>query len=716
MVKRVFIISLITVYITAAIFTVVMMLASAAPAQVIIEYYDREVPEGLEYIAGTTAVFNTDYWHYSGGYWLDGSRKEARIYDGAEAFWANPELYYDRPGMNIKAEGILPDSVKKCLNDGNDIVISVKPIKHDSVNLINAPKYFFENDCVYIVALPYFKVAHNILYTDYILDLDNHIPIVQDGYGWNVYSIYRNGVHIGELGSSFEKDGGAIEFSELYDKNGKVRSDKVFDVVSAATGAVTRAGANEINIGNGEFNSAGSVGMWFQYVFDVRFYRTPPIEIEPTPSPSPTPAPRPSPAPSPAPTPAPVPLPDLSVTGFRDYIYLTSSVARSYVKVKNVGFSELQNISLIFYDGVATHYKNVSLTPGEEKEMEFIWFTPESACTLQAYAEINPGRAVDESDYANNRRNFEIGINPPPSDLSISSVIPPSYPAGKPVLTLVEVRNAGGRDFSGADMVEVNLSIPSVSYNTTTKINIGVNQAQTVPFYWTAPLSPGLFEITAEVNPSRVINESNYSNNILTIPAEAVINPNPSYGCNVTRREWVETRLVRREYSNVYGSDGVQLFLPDGKPARISTSIYEEREFYAEVTLSARLAPDLIKSGYGLECEVTAGLRTNYDRPSAIIPLQDVYAYLPTDGYATAIQLEPVPGAANRWRFPVNASSVAGARVQYVPLNWPDGSAYLINLTARGAQSPGGAMCASVSARALVSGNMYEDDYTAPLY
>ena len=123
-----------------------------------------------------------------------------------------------------------------------------------------------------------------------------------------------------------------------------------------------------------------------------------------------------------------------------------------------------------------------------------------------------------------------------------------------------------------------------------------------------------------------------------------------------------------------------------------------------------------MKSGYGVECEVTTSVSTNYDVPGGVVPLQDVYAYLPTTNYSEAIKLEPVPGAANRWRFPVNPASVIGARVQYVPVNWPDGQAFRIGFTARDAQCPGGAMCATTYAQVMIYGSMYEDDYTAPLY
>ena len=817
MAKRVLFISIITAAVAATILALALPLAAAPPEPALVDYYDQGAPPGLDFVASTVAYFNTDYWHYSGGYWLDGDRKEARIYDHEEPFWQNTDIYYDRPGMNIKAKGLLPEPVLELIGSGAEITVSAVPRNPDAVNTKKHPQYSIEGGDVYIYALPYFNVSKNYDYNQFVPSLDRFIPIVSEGYGWNVYSIYRKNEQIGELGSSFVYDEDAIEFTELLDRDGRLQSGKVFNVRSFETGAVTRARASEITIGNGEFNTAGAVGMWFQFIFDVSFYKTPPGDLEAveikkpetaitgqaldcivtirnnsqieydgagaitvrlsdgaasyeksfglrageekdvaipwkapnapgkatltavvnpdraieesdygnnaasrevavaTPAPQPTPSPAPIPPPA-TPAPAPAPLPDLSVTGFRDTGYTVSSVARSFVKVKNAASTEITGIDLVFFDGGSAYHKNIDLKPNEEKEVEFIWFTPETACSLAAYAEINPGRAVAEADYSNNRRNINIGINLPPSDLSVASIIPASYPAGKPVVALVEVRNAGGRDFSGADMVEVRLDIPAANYSVTTKANIGANQSQTIPFYWTAPPAPGEFLIIAEANHSRVFDEADYSNNKLAITAEAVANPNPPYGCSYARREWTETRLVRREYSYVYGPDGTQLFTPDGLPVRVSTPVYEDRDFYAEVTISARLTPGDIKSGYGVECEVVTGISTNYDRPNVVIPLQDVYAYLQADGYSGAIKLEPVPGTSNRWQFPVNPASVSGARVQYVPVSWPDGEAFRVGFTGRDAQSPGGAMCATVGAHAMVRGSMYEDDYTAPLY
>ena len=145
-----------------------------------------------------------------------------------------------------------------------------------------------------------------------------------------------------------------------------------------------------------------------------------------------------------------------------------------------------------------------------------------------------------------------------------------------------------------------------------------------------------------------------------------------------------------------------------------SVPVYKNFTFYAEVSISAKLVPGVMKSGYGVECEVTTRISTNYDIPESVTELQSLYAYSPVMGYTEAVELDRVPGTSDKWRFPVNPASVVGNRVLYVPVEWPDDSYFKIGFTGRDALSPGGAMCASTEASVFISGNMFMDDSTNP--
>jgi len=291
------------------------------------------------------------------------------------------------------------------------------------------------------------------------------------------------------------------------------------------------------------------------------------------------------------------------------------------------------------------------------------------------------------------------------TDLEILSIIPSQYPAGKQVVTLVTVKNNGAVSLNGERTVDVSLSIPAVGYNNTCSVSMEAGAECNVPFIWTAPAANPGIRITAEVNKSRVIPETNYSNNSMTITAVSTSSGNPSYGCNTTRRTWTERRFSHNRTVRV---------TVGGVSYSYSVAVYKDVSFYAEVSISAKLTPDTMKSGYGVECEVTTTVSTNYDKPGAVTGLQSVYAYSPVSGYTVAVALERVPGTSGKWRFPVNPTSVKRNRVMYVPVEWPDKSNFKIGFTGRDALSPGGALCASTDASVYIDGNMFMDDSTNP--
>lgn len=777
-----------------------------------VEFYDTDASDEYVQISAIEYKFATDFWHYSvdaggDGYWMDGKMEEAKIYDYDPNFWDEPYHYYDRKSMRINAEAQIPSEIVNYINKGTFIAVRVKPKHPDSINSEKeTPTYSINGNKITIHALPLFIVDAENSYKKYIKNLDHYIPIVEKGYGYNIYALYQNDSKIGSLQSTYAYEDNKIDYRELINKRGDLNSARNFDIRNPETNIVKNYQADEIKIGGDEdtFNTAGAVGMWFEYEFRVEFYRQKPgdlliesikapktveagagaeceitvrndsdisytganapklrlrngrsdyetdVELLPNSEKTVTmkwtapeetgtyklvatinpdhaieetdyenniasqsvivapAAEEAQPAPTPHPIATPPPLPDLSVTGFRDTDYTALKTVRSFVRVKNDGAVSQRNVRLAMDCGYATLSRYVDFSPGEEKEVEFEWLTPQNPGTINISAEINPDRTVAEYDYSNNKRVFSVRIGAPPVDLSVTALTPSRFPAGKQVLTLVNVYNNGDRDFSGGEAVDVTLSIPSISYNSTRRVNIDMNSNQVVNFLWNAPVSAGNFQMTATVNQSRTIPETNYANNSMTINAESTDSGTPAYGCNTTLRRW----SVRRNT----GTQTVMTPAPDGTLVPVRKPVYTTYNFYAQVSISARLVPGTIKSGYGVECEVTTTFDTNYDRDDATAPIQEVYAYMPAEAGGGAIRLERVPGSVNKWRFPVNTASVAGSRAQYVPVNWPDGKAFKIGFTGRDAQCPDGALCASTTAQATVSGNMYQDDYTAPLY
>ena len=768
-------------------------LFAAATVPIPIEFFGADIPfEDYEYVGGATGDYNTDYWHYSGGYWVDGARKETRILDSQPEFWSNPEMYADRLGMQINTSVALPESVKMLLSAGEEITVSVTPENLDAFNLDFEPIYWFDLEKLYIKALPQFVIDWSAQYDRFVNDLDEFIPIVLDGYGWNVYAVYLGNEKLGELESSFVPDPERIEFTDILDKQGHLKPGKTFHIRNRETGIVTTARSEDITIGDGTFNSAGAVGMWFNYPYGVRFYKKAkkPVDFQVL-----THAPRRVPVGKPvksslqitnnsqvafsddtvpleiivngqstvyaislgageektvtfdwvAPTrsgpvqitaainkdktiketdytnnirqftvdvyqdvaPLPEPLPDFSLTAFRETHYPASSVVESFIRVKNNSTKAYTGLTLEFFDGQNLRNKTVDLAANEEKEIGFSWMTPDSPGAVHAWAQINAAKKPEESDYTNNKIDVVVDIEDLPTDLSIHDVLPSKYPAGKQVLTLVEIKNDGERNFAEGTPVTVGLKIPYLGLSLSKLIFIDRNATQYVPFLWTTPSNNTSFTITASVNEDGEITETRYDNNSKSITAQITKPVNPIFGCNTTRREWTELRFSHNQDVIVVAG---------GVPFEIKMPVFIDMLFYAEVSLSVRLVPDTMKSGYGVECEVTASVDTNYDKPEEVTNIQSIYAYAPTSAYGEAIELERVPGTDNRWRFPVNSASIKGSRVLFVPVEWPDHSAFNIGFTGRDALCPGGAMCVSTFAEVMIIGNMYEDDYTAPHY
>ena len=815
-----------------------------------IENYNKIVLNNYEYIASALAVYSTDYWHYSKtldddnvmiepGYWLDSKRKEKKIYDTNTKFWKEPELYYsDHPGMRIIAEAILPDSVKKCIENRVEIVFSVKPKKPDAINLSTSlqPSYVIIDNVIQIHALPLFRIDTRS-YRSIFQNIDETIPIVAPGYGWNLYSLFKEGVHAGPVGSAFGGEDDIdqrLEFSEIADITGAIRSNKIFSLKSEITGMEMVAHASELTIGdilNDTFNTAGAVGMWFQYDFEIEFYREPAktdlsvtaidaadpvaagtrtqtkvtvkndseinyfnasvgaegiagagtggsagagavslsfaaggntevksIELAAGASKqvtfewtAPDAAPQPDgrltltaavnpdkaieetdydnnsreltirvtdpdaaagPATTPAPTPEPPPsarnaiLPDLAIVSHRPGAQKRGTQSRSYVKIRNTHIERIEDVEIKYEIAGGTYTKRISAPPLGEAEVPFDWPAPDERSVIYAQVTINPGREIAESNYANNSGRYPVQITEPDCDLSVTAIIPERYRPGLGVVSLVRVKNQGERDIQYADSVTVKLNIPAIGYNESKTISIAKTGEIDIPFSWTAPAA-GHIDLIAEVNPEKSVIETNYANNTMIQRVSVESNPDPRNGCDIYRRDWSERREVRTEERTIIRLDGTVNV--------IRVPIYENVGFYAEVSLSIKLNPEgTMKSGYGIECEVTTNVRSNYDNPSMIEGIQQLHVYLPNSkpAYSDAIELERVPGTANKWRFPVNPASVIGSRNVYVPVNWPDDKYFEISFTGREGQSPGGVLCVTKNASVYIKGNMYEDDHT----
>ncbi len=286
-----------------------------------------------------------------------------------------------------------------------------------------------------------------------------------------------------------------------------------------------------------------------------------------------------------------------------------------------------------------------------------------------------PGRDDDDDD--------DHYTPPVTSDLAVTNITPASYRGNSTVMSTVTVQ---GLQDAAVNGVEVRFDAGGATQSKT--VNVPANSKATVLFTWTAP-SSGPVTLTATVNPSQTIVETDYTNNSYSRSVsiqppfvDAVEQPEPvpiptrPGGENNDYVEWDETE--------------------NG----ITTS------YWARLTLTATPSVSQMKSGYGFGVTVSANVTTNYH--TSFAPSQ-VVMFIPERGYHEVVRLVHSGGT---WTLPVSPYSAIGAQKWYVPVWFPDATTYSANITAVGASTPGGELTATIPVNILIDGNMYQDDST----
>ena len=268
-------------------------------------------------------------------------------------------------------------------------------------------------------------------------------------------------------------------------------------------------------------------------------------------------------------------------------------------------------------------------------------------------------------------------------DLAVTNITPASYRGNSAVMSTVTVQGLQNAAVNG---VEVRFDAGGATQSKT--LNVPANSKATVLFTWTAP-SSGPVTLTATVNPSQTVVETDYTNNSYSRSVsiqppfvDAVEQPEPvpiparPGGENNDYVEWDETE--------------------NG----ITTS------YWARLTLTATPFVSQMKSGYGFGVTVSANVTTNYH--TSFTPSQ-VVMFIPERGYHEVVRLVNSGGI---WTLPVSPYSAIGAQKWYVPVWFPDATTYSANITAVGASTPGGELTATIPVNILIDGNMYQDDST----
>ena len=109
-----------------------------------------------------------------------------------------------------------------------------------------------------------------------------------------------------------------------------------------------------------------------------------------------------------------------------------------------------------------------------------------------------------------------------------------------------------------------------------------------------------------------------------------------------------------------------------------------------------------IKNGYGIFASVSA----SYSDVSA---LQLTMTYNFGFGSKSVTLQETSNGV---FAFPVNAASPTGSRCVYIPVETADGT-YTLTITVTAKNAAGEVLTETKTAKVVVKGNMYEDDFSA---
>ena len=129
-------------------------------------------------------------------------------------------------------------------------------------------------------------------------------------------------------------------------------------------------------------------------------------------------------------------------------------------------------------------------------------------------------------------------------------------------------------------------------------------------------------------------------------------------------------------------------------------------------------SPDTMESGYGVKATCTTTLTTNYDHPEKLVGAQMVWVRYPESSYGQTSEwvnindnLECKTGNTGdtivTWQLPINPFSVAGSRLHYSPLWFPDGD-YAALAQAFYAWSPVGQLYGYETDGVIISGDMYD--------
>ncbi len=328
---------------------------------------------------------------------------------------------------------------------------------------------------------------------------------------------------------------------------------------------------------------------------------------------------------------------------------------------------------------------------------------------------VNPKKDNPNNEKSYDNNIYQVGKK---MDLEVVKInIDKEYPANVEISVPVEVKNHSDKEL-----------ITTVALTPGTKskpVRLGPGETNYVVFSYNTPLS-GSVTLTAEINPSRDIEEKDYTNNMksATFTVKKDTPPGPSGPCSAsatwTEKDW---RWETRYYESCStGSDG---------KTTCTTKSYQVQVWYdfvyeATMKTTVNVTDDkgkqknavTIKSGYGVKVDTSSSIEVKqisgeWSRAPKQKPSDPKNATVTTSWKVKKIHSQPqvislVSGGGKTFVTPANPSSETKAKVIYTDIDLKDGT-HSMTVRVGGAMIDGKELCNTEVVKIKIKGNMYED-------
>jgi hypothetical protein len=352
-------------------------------------------PVGVQ-LATVTESTSLDFWHYSGGYWMAGVPGGGTVRVG-DSDLRDPAALASALGFILMSKVPTPTEVKTALDAGDRVAVVLSAVGGimNYIEVSNLPLVKVVGDYVELSAAPKLNVhkINDVNYKKFGLSMTQKFPVVESGYGSNLYSIFlkSGGESLGWANAYYYHaqpgllgPAGTIHPSQILNTSGDLTPGFMVRVHSVSDGSSTDYHSADVRIGQGTFANGGALGMRFNYPFTLTFYNIGKL--------------------------------DLSAYDLQAGPYTAGQAGTYTAKIKNDSDKTIDDLSVrgVVRKGSSSGSSVVqalssgwTLEPGQEKMVMFVFDVPtDGTKKLYIKVEVKPelfsGRRWIEANYTNN--------------------------------------------------------------------------------------------------------------------------------------------------------------------------------------------------------------------------------------------------------------------------------------------------------------------------